>query len=265
LESDTGQVKQSDKYALETGIATLNRYQAEAQATEQIAMSGLRLLLGVVGDEALELAENRISPLPFPEMDLDELHNKALTQRPEIEQLKSGLRARRALVLAKKADKMPNVYTGVIASFADAPNRAELNNPYVTDPFNHYAATPVVGVKWDWSGGVQSARVNRAQAKLDALIAKRSYARIGIPFEVDEQYYQVLSHHRSVQQMSIASRSGRRWMISSYSDFEAGFEESTKVIEAFRSYVLAHSEYLKMVNDYNLHVLRLDNVTGVSQ
>lgn len=263
LDSDSGQVKQSDKFALETGVATLNRYLAEAQAVENIAMSGLHMLLGVAHDEPVELVDRKIRPLPLPEMDLDELRDKALIQRPEIDQLKAGLRARRALVLAKKADKMPNIYTGIIASVAVASNRDELKNPYVIDPFNHYAATPVLGLKWDWSDGVQSAKVARAQAELDALIAKRAYARVGIPFEVEEQYYQVLAHYRAVEEMSLASRAGRRWMISSYSDFEAGFEESTKVIEAFKSYVLAHSEYLKMVNDYNMYVLRLDNVTGV--
>lgn len=262
LDEDTGQVRQSDRFALETGIATLNRYLAEAQGIENVAMSALRLLVGMGPDEILQLDEKRISPLPLPIMDLPKLRLQALSQRPEIAQLKAGLRARRALVLAKKSDKMPNIYTGVIASLAHAPNRNKLNNPYIADPFNHYAITPVLGVKWDWYDGVQSARVNRAQAELDALIAKRSYARVGIPFEVEEQYYQVVAHHKAVQEMTRASRSGRRWMISSYSDFEAGFEESTKVIEAFKSYVVAHSEYLKMVNDYNMHVLRLDHVVG---
>ena len=43
----------------------------------------------------------------------------------------------------------------------------------------------------------------------------------------------VHAHHEMVEQLYAASRSGRRWMISSYADFEAGVEEAGKVITAF--------------------------------
>jgi hypothetical protein len=65
--------------------------------------------------------------------------------------------------------------------------------------------------------------------------------------------------------MEDASRSARRWMIASFADFEAGQEKGDKVVTALQSYVLAHTDYLKTVFDYNMHVAQLSHVTGVDQ
>ena len=62
--------------------------------------------------------------------------------------------------------------------------------------------------------------------------------------------------------MAQASRSGRRWMLASYADFEAGVEKSERVIAAFQGYALAHSDYLTTVNDYNMQVAELLRVSG---
>ena len=48
-------------------------------------------------------------------------------------------------------------------------------------------------------------------------------------------------------------------------DFEAGMEKGDKVVTAFQGYVLAHTEDLKTVFDYNMHVAQLLNVTGVEK
>ena len=133
------------------------------------------------------------------------------------------------------------------------------------DPFNDYGLSPVIGLKWDWTGGVQSAQVAQAEAELNALIAKAAYAREGIPFQVAEQYHQVQAYHDAVAHMADASRSARRWMIASFADFEAGQTAGDKVVTAFQGYVLAHTQYLQTVFDYNMHVAQLLHVTGVDQ
>ncbi|VAX02448.1 hypothetical protein MNBD_GAMMA20-1862, partial [hydrothermal vent metagenome] len=132
----------------------------------------------------------------------------------------------------------------------------------IYDPFYYAGMTPVIGLKWDWDSGRQPARVAQAKAELDATLALRDKARMGIPFQVAEQYHTVHSHHEMVQRLYEGSRSGRRWLISVYADFEAGVEETDKLVTAFQGYVLAYGDYLRVVNAYNMHVERLRVVTG---
>jgi outer membrane protein len=265
VERGEGSSKQSDLYALRTGTALLGRYIAEAEGLEKIAMAGMRLLTGVSPGDTLSLADKRLTPVALPEGDLKELQSMALAQRPEVKQLTAGLKARRALVRAKKSEANPNLYTGVAGVISIAPLREDVSGIGAYDPFNSAGATPVLGLKWDWSSGRQPAQVAQAQAELEATLAVKSFAQQGIPFQVEEQYHTVHSHHKMVQKLYEGSRNGRRWMISSYADFEAGVEDADKVISAFLGYVQAYSGYLITVNDYNLHVTRLKVITGEIQ
>lgn len=262
LKTGEGNVLQSDLYALQTGRAIIERYLAECESVRKVAIAGLKMLAGLDSDDQLTLKERRIRPLPLPQMDLAGLQDRALGARPEMVQLENGLRARRELVEANRAEKMPNVFAGLVGTAAYSPGRSRLDNPFIYDPFNDYAATPLVGIQWQWASGVQRAQVAKARAELEALVAKNRFAMRGIPFEVSEQYHKVESGHRVVQQMEEASRAGRRWMVSSYANFEAGVEDAEDALTAFQGYVLAHSDYLRAVNDYNMNVVRLRQVTG---
>jgi outer membrane protein len=262
LKDGNGNAKQSDLFALQTGLALINRYLAEATGLEKIALNGLKVLTGIGMDKKLEVADKRLSPVELPKQSLAQFQKEAKEQRPEFKQLENGLSARRFLVSAKKAESHPNLYAGAVGSIAYTPGRSRLDNPFIYDPFNHGAFTPIVGIKWNWQSGRQPAQVDQAQAELDALVEKKAFAQQGIPYQVAEQYQNMHSYHDMVEELAQASRAGRRWMISSYADFEAGLEEAGKVMTAFQGYVLAHSDYLKAVNDYNMHVAKMKQVIG---
>ncbi len=265
LEDGEGDVKQSDLYALRAGQGVLGKYRAQASALEKVALDGLRVVTGKGLGAELEVAERRIRPVPLPLETLEELTAHAMVERPEMKQLSEGLTARRALVEANKSESMPNVYAGVVGLLSYAPGRDRLENPYIYDPFNDAGMTPIIGMKWDWKGGVIEGKTKAAQAELNALLAKNDLARAGIPYQVAEQYHQVQAYHEAVNQLEQASRNARRWMIAAYTDFEAGVEKADKVMMAFQAYVLAMSDYLETAYDYNMHVARLDMATGKMQ
>lgn len=262
LKNETGESKQSDLYALQTAKSLLAKYVYQSRAIEKISLDGLKVLTGAGLKSDLKVADNRIEPVPFPQMGLAELQARALQDRPEMQQLEAGLRARRALVAAKKADRMPDVYAGVIGQINYASQRDRLDNPYINDPFNGGGLTPVVGVKWDTIFGTANARVNQAQAELEALNHKKAFAVAGIPFEVGEAYAHAQANYDSQRELAEGAASARRWMVASLADFSAGIESADKVAEAIKSYVLAQTEYLRTVNDYNMDVAQLARLTG---
>ncbi len=262
LKEETGESRQSDLYALQTARGMLAKYVHQSRAVEKISLDGLKVLTGVGLKADLQVADDRIEPVAFPQIDLSDLQARALQDRPEMEQLEAGLRARRALVAAKKADRMPDVYAGVIGQFNYASQREQLDNPYLSDPFNGGGLTPVVGVKWDTVFGVASARVNQAQAELEALNHKKAFAVAGIPFEVGEAYANAQANHQSQRDLAEGAASARRWMVATLADFSAGIESADKVADAMKNYVLAQTEYLRTVNDYNMNVAQLSRLTG---
>jgi len=234
----------------------------QARAIEKISLDGLKVLTGTGLQGDLQVADSRIEPVTFPQMDLAEFQARALQDRPEMQQLEAGLRARRALLAAKKADRMPDVYAGVIGQFNYASQRERLDNPYLFDPFNGGGLTPVVGVKWDTVFGVASARVDQAQAELEALNHKKAFAVAGIPYEVGEAYVNAQANFESQRALADGAAAARRWMIAALADFSAGIETADKVADAIKNYALVQTEYLRTVNDYNMNVAQLARMTG---
>lgn len=262
IQNDNGQSRQSDFYELQAKLGLLNKYLRQAQAVETVSLNGLKVLTGVGLDASLEVSDESLKPVALPTAKLAEYQGKAESARPELAQLEAGLRARRALVEAKKAEMYPNVYAGVVGSFSYASRRDTLDNPYVYDPFNHAGLTPVVGLKWDLAFDVVPAKVAQAQAELDALLAKKRFALQGIPFEVAEAYTKMQAYHKAQQELASGAAAARRWMVASYADFNAGLEKADRVSEALKTYATTQAEYLLTVNDYNMYVVELAKVTG---
>lgn len=265
LNSDNGQSRQSDLYALQTADGMLKKYIAQAQAVEKISMEGLRILTGTGIDGDLDVAEGSLTPVPLPDRTLADYQDRALADRPEMAQVEAGMRARRALVQAHHAELYPNLYAGVIGEANYASNRTMLNNPYVYDPFNNAGLTPVVGLKWDMEPSVLAARQAGQQAELNALTYKAQFAQAGIPFEVAEAWNKMHADYDSQIALAQGAQAGRRWMISELADFSAGLEKADKVADALKSYALIQAEYLQTVNDYNMDVAELAFVTGSSR
>ncbi len=262
LEEDEGKAKQSDLYALRAARDLVGSYVAQMRARENTAMAGLRFLTGIGDEEPLEPVDKRLSPLELPADSLSELRGRALQQRPEMSQVEQGLKGYRALVEANRAMARPNLFMGVGGFWSRTPGRDRINNPYITDDFNDYGATPMIGLNWEWETGRQAAQVAQSRAELNVLVEKASLARQGIPFEVAEQYFNVTEGYASVNALRDGAKSARRWMIASYADFEAGLESADKVVTAFQGYVLAYGQYLEQVFEYNMQVARLQFVVG---
>ncbi len=262
LKADNGQAKQSDLYELQAKHGLLSKYLAQAEAVETISLNGLKVLTGVGLDGKLEVSDEVLRPVALPAAKLADYQGRAASGRPELAQLEAGLSSRRALVAAKKAEMYPNVYAGVVGSFAYASRRDSLDNPYLYDPFNHAGLTPVVGVKWDVAFDVVPARVAQAQAELDALLAKNRFALAGIPFEVAETYIRMQAYYKAQQDLATGAAAARRWMVASYADFNAGLERTDRVGEALKTYATTQAEYLLTVNDYNMYVAQMATVTG---
>jgi outer membrane protein TolC len=262
LDEGEGDVRQSSLYAIVAARELITAYVHQAESLEKISLDGMKVLSGIGLAGTLELRERSLRALPLPEGGLDAYQQQALDNRPEMSQVENGLKARQALVAATKSMQRPNIYAGVSGMYSAAPGRERLDNPYIYDPFNDYGMTPMLGMQWSWEPGVQRARVDGARAELNALIEKQSFARQGIPFQVSEQFYDVHAYFKSQQSLARSAKSARRWMIASYTDFEAGLETTDKLVTAFQAYVLAYGEYLKTVYEYNMKVVRLDVVTG---
>jgi outer membrane protein TolC len=247
---------------LENGLGLMDKYIAEANSVEQIALAGLKTIIGVPIDDSLTVADEHITPVKMPEGSLKQYSNDAMANRPEMHMAESGLAALRSYVQARKAERYPNLYAGVIAQAQYTPGRDRLDNPYIYDPLNQVFATPVIGIKWDFNPGVLSANVSSAEADLRGAVAKAQLAQVGIPYQVAEAYRNVESLHTQIEALEKARVASKRWMISSFLDFQAGLVDGGQLGMAVTGNTTTQVDYFKTINDFNMQVAQLRVATG---
>lgn len=261
-DAEAGRAPMSEMYALESGAAQLERYLAEAESVEAIALDGLKTIIGLPIDAELTVAASHIEPIAMPEKELADLAQQALAHRPEMAMAENGQAAMRSYVAARKNEIFPNLYAGVVAGGAYTPGRERLNNPYINQPLNQAYATPVIGVQWDFNPGVVRANISDAEAQMQGVVAKAQLARQGIPFQVAEAFHQSQGLDRQIQALGSAKENSRKWMVSSFMDFQAGLIDGGKLADAVRANTEAQADYFRTINDYNMSVARLAVATG---
>ncbi|WP_407275294.1 TolC family protein [Halothiobacillus sp. DCM-1] len=260
--AEEGKVPMRDVYALQSGLGQLDRYIAEAQGVEAVALDGLKTIIGVPIKDELTVADAHIEPVALPSGNLQQFAQQALDDRPEMKMAQNGLAALRAYVAARKADYYPDLYAGILLAGQYTPGRQRIDNPYLYDPFNMGLATPVIGLKWDFNPGVLRANVSDAEAQLQGAVAKAQLAQVGIPYQVSEAYHGAESLKQQIAALDKARAASRRWMISSFLDFQAGLVDGGVLALSVTGNTQTQVDYLRAINDYNMKVAELKLATG---
>lgn len=258
-------VKETDRYRLAVYEGSVEQFSAKAEEGSKVAYTALKQMIGYGPGQDFQVGQEMPEP-EAPKGTLDYYVRQALDLRPEFRQLKEGLVARQLLVDAAKADRYPSFYLAVIGALAGAPGRDQiagpLRDPAIVDIYNTAYAAPLLGMKWNLDFGITSAKIRQARAELDQLRHTEKAALMGIPVEVAQAYGKVQENYKSAQAMQKSYVNARRWVITSFSNFDIGLGTMDEVFRAIREYGETRGEYL--VSLFNYHVARadLDKATG---
>jgi outer membrane protein len=253
-------VKESDRYRLASYEGALEKFAAQAEEGSKVAYKALLALTGA--EQEFRVPQDLPTPTA-PPSGLDYYVRQALELRPEFTQLKEGVAARQLLVDAAKADRYPSFFLAVVGQLAGAgPGRKQNPDPYVLDYFNDNYAFPFVGAKWHFDFGILKSKIGQAKAELDQLRHTEKTALMGIPVEVAQDYGKVQENYKASVGMEKAYVNARRWLVTSFSNFDMGLGKLDDIFLAFERYGAFRGDYLQALYDYNLAVVKLDKDTG---
>jgi len=261
LRVSSANVKESDQYRLAMYEGGVEKFAAQADEGSKVAYQALKALVGYGPNQDFRVPPELPAPQPAAG-GLDHFIRLALELRPEFSQLKHGLVARQLLVDAAKADRYPSFFFAVMGQFAGAPGRDYNPDPYVNDYFNDNGALPVVGAKWHFDFGILKAKIGQARAELEQLQNTEKTALMGIPVEVAKDYGKVQENYKGSVGMEKAYINARRWLITSFSNFDMGLGKMDDIFQAFERYGAFRGDYLTALYDYNMAVAQLDKSSG---
>ncbi len=261
LNAGAPNVDEVDLYKLQTYQGELAKYMAMADEGINKAYYGLQILTDNVGKK-IDIKDKYLEPATVNLQDFDVYKKAAMKDRLEFLQLKEGLAARKYLVKAQYADYFPQVFIAGLYSLAGATNRDHLNNPYITDEFNHAYGGAVVGFKCGRDFGIRKGRGSEARAEYMKLKMKQLYAMGGVPFQVKEAYLQLIEANSEIKSMNDAYTKAKQWVVVSLSNFDLGVGSARDIADSVKAYAKIRADYFRAVFNQRMAIANLDHATG---
>lgn len=260
LEMDEPPITTMDLFKLEAYQGMLDSLLAEAVKGISLAQEALAAACGMRGQ--LLLPKELLTPIKLDLAGLADYQNQAVTDRPEIRQVKHGLKALDNLVKVARAEYNPILFLTGYASHAWAPGRTDIENPFILDEFNHIWAGVAAGFRWQLNFGITAAKVDQAKADWMKLKAQEHLAMMYLPVEAAQAYLELREADSKRAANRKAFKAARRWMIMASNNYDMGVGEIRDLTEALYLYAMQRGEYFKSVLMLNTAWAKLKKATG---
>ena len=263
-EGDEG-VSQADLFQTRLTEEEVKRRVVQIEQNQATARSALRRLLFLPEGTAVVPAPDELQPIEFsvhPDS-LDYYIQRAVQNRPEIDQAEAGVKARKALVDVAQSDYYPKI--GVQASLSQSitlPERPNPENPFVGDAFAGTGTRTGIGIQQNLNFGQTAAQVEQAQAELESVRHQRTAARQLVRFEVEEAYRSLITAKMDVESRDRSTTISGEWLRTEQVNFDLDLGSTEDLVKAVRADLEAQARYLEAVKRYNVAVLNLLDATG---
>jgi outer membrane protein len=262
LAKKVANTSERDILRIQSAIALATMGVNLARAGMAQARAGLVAYLGLPGGEQIEVAETELVPVGRLPGDFDSLLALAKDNRPELIAFKQAHGALDALARAEAAGFKPDVFVLGFVSAAYTPGRDWIETRYVVDRLNHFIPGLMLGLRWQFQGGMAQARAQEQYAHGDVYRHLGEWADDGIPAEVRNAYEDVVRAAKNVDIGNGAVKKAKQWMVQASADHTIGFADIREVSDAVDAYVALRSAVLKARFDHNVAMAALSKATG---
>lgn len=253
-------VEEPDKLRLEYSRDELLARIAQAKQGEAYATAALRFLTGV--QTAFDIPDE---PLKRPDMPVGPVVRyltAARLFRPEVNQARAGVVARRHWLDFNRAQMFPNIGIGFFSGYSVAPSATPQTTAWIGDPFNRFGSGFGFGVEWGLDLLTKQARIQQAESQLEEARAIERLALGGIGVEVENAYASVVETKSREENWDRAEHRSKKWISQVQDAIDIGTKDERFLIEPLRAYVFARANHAQALMDYHIALSELARVTG---
>lgn len=250
---------------LNTVLGEANRNLNEADKGILLAKDALATSMGLPRGAAFEIADTTLSLESRKPSTLSDLMAAASLYRPEVTQLKEGLKARKSLVDAEESNLYPHAFVGAKGVLAGATNRDHVKNPYINDYLSSSYGAVFVGLRWGFDFGITKGRVKEAEAEYNKLSEKKRFADEAIPLQVRKAYLEFDEATKSIADTETAMQSAKKWLVTAVANFDLGLGEAKDVADAATMYAMIKANNIKSKFNQRMSYANILYATGLDQ
>jgi outer membrane protein TolC len=265
LDEGDESVDQADLFQVRLTEQEYRRRVVEINQRTATARTALRRQLFLPDSQTVAPATDELSPLRFS-LHPDSLsHYLALgmANRPELEQARAGIAARKAQVEVERSDFYPKLGFQATYGFSYTfPERPRQRNAFVGDAFRGNSTRTGFGLQMNLNFGQTRARVEQARAQLNEVRHQQEAARQLVRFEVEQAYRDLIVARSDMESRDRDVTITGEWLRTEQINFDLDLGDTENLVEAVRANLEAEARYFEAVKRYNVAVLRLLEATG---
>ena len=262
LKGEAPDVDEVDLYKLKAFRGEVVKNRNEAQKGFDLATTALRTYAGLDPGRPLELDASGLDATPRKVEPEDQAIGTALDLRPEMAQVRAGLKATEALVQVEESNLYPQFFLALNGYYAQAGNRTYQQNPFVFDPINDRYLAVVLGLKYNFDFGITRGKIRAAQAEHYRIQETKQFAEQGIPLQVRKAHREMAEAIETIRATDEAWRNARKWLVAAKASFDIGVGDARDLGQAAETYAKLRAEHFKAIYNYNLALANLEHATG---
>jgi len=244
----TGEVQRKDLTRLKLFALELERFGAEWLANKRTAGLALGHFLGE--KESLLVLEGDFPKVEDATRSLEVLIAESQDKNPDLKAVMAGLKARRHQVEMEKGGNLPVLFIAGRTEINYTSLRDPQQSSYAFDPFNRNWFAVVFGAKWDLDFGTTKAKIQRAEAELEKMVAKQNEAMTGIPLKVAMAMWDFEKNNLQSAIVRNKYKEANKWALSEMTAYTTGTGNAKDLIEALGAQLMTEKELAEV--EYNL-------------
>ena len=262
LADGSGNATVTDRLRLRTVRAELDARILETKRLAQIAISGLRTLLGSEAPNDFDVDDTPFEPIGVEARPVAYYEQAALLNRPEVRALDFAVKSKRALSLLEQRREYPDLALVATGTFAKAPTVEGPNSAFLSNPFNSLGAGLAATLHVPLDLGPKLARTSRMRAEADEIELRRQEALGGIALEVRKAHAELTDAAARVEAVHKGEKAGKAWVTAVSQNFAIGLAETRDFSDALTAFFTMRARYLQSVFDLNVAAAALARATG---
>lgn len=262
LKAEVPGADEIDLYKLKAFRGEVLKNREEAQKGFDLATGALMFYAGLDRAQSFELDAIGLEASPKDVEPVDRGMGMALELRPEMAQVRAGLKATEALVMAEESNLYPQFFAAVNSVYAQAGNRTRQQNPFAFDPLNDRYAVIVLGFKYDLDFGITRGKIRAAQAEHLKVSETKQFAEQGIPLQVRKAHRELAEAQETLKATEDGWRNAKKWLVAAKANYDLGVGESRDLGQAAETYAKLRADNFKAMYNYNLSLANIEYATG---
>lgn len=261
LAEKSDQITKSDSLKLDYLAEEIEAQHASALKGRDLAITGLRLLVGAQPDEALEIAQQDL-PDPPAQPDAGEMLRRGLEKRPETAAVAEGVKARLALVELARARLYPDLGLVGGVRFTDTTNASNPSSPFVNNPYHESSGYVALALRGTFDVPQKLARLRQAEADLHEVIALQRGAESLVRLEVQQALGDLAEARAKVLRYANETAIAKQLATQAGLAFDSGLGDARELLEDTLLYARADGARLSALYDAQLAYAALDKAVG---